>query len=291
MEKCIICGSRKFIELGNIKNGDYAEKFLKEHSLIKCKKCGLISINPVPSKKILEVIYSNPEYSAWTTEKDSEKENIRLSNFKYYFKKIKRRIKKGKLLDCGCATGFFLDIARENKFDVYGIEISEIPFAIANKKHKDRIFEDDFEEIKIEKESFDLITMFDFIEHTINPRDILKKAHDILARGGFLVITTPDAGSMSMRIMKKSHTNYILEHLNIFNKKNISKLLSDLGFEIQEIIPARKILSLDYAEKVFKTHKNILWYPTHFLNSLIGKYKFSPIKISFGDMLIIARKK
>lgn len=170
MNKCIVCDAKIFTNHGKIKNGDYAKKFLNDYSLKICKKCGLSFIYPVPPDEVLKVIYSNPEYSAWSTAELTDRTNIRFSNFIYYFNIINKYIGKGKILDCGCATGFFLDIAKKNGFDSYGIEISDIPFSIANKKHPNKIYKKHLEELDLDKNSFDIISMFDFLEHTKNPK-------------------------------------------------------------------------------------------------------------------------
>jgi len=288
---CKVCGSKKIVSLGNITNGNYAEKFLKNYSLLKCEKCHFEFIYPTPSDEVLKFIYSNPDYSAWEVVDKNQNKSIRYLNFEYYFIILEKYKKSGKILDCGCATAYFLDIAKKKGFDCYGIEISEIPFSIASKKHPKKIFKQNIEDLKISKGFFDVITMFDFLEHTKNPGEVLKRASSLLTASGLILITTPNTNSLSMSLFGKGHTNYILEHLNLFNGSNISYFLKKFGFDEVKISPAKKILNLSYAEKVFNTHNNFIRHPLGLLNRLLPeKISQFPIKVSFGDMLIIAKK-
>lgn len=288
---CRFCHSKNISNQGNIANGRYAKKFLKDYSLIRCSNCSSAFISPVPNDEVLSFIYSNPQYSAWETSLEKEN-NIRYINFKHYLKKIKKYVDKGVLLDCGCATGYFLDVAKENNFDCYGTEISEIPFKIAETKHPDRIFKKNVEDLNVSDETYDIITMFDFIEHVKNPEKTLQKASDLIKKNGYLIITTPNTRSLSMASFGKKHTNYILEHINLFNHKFLSKYFENFGFKVISIAPAKKILTLKYAENVFRVHDNFLYKPVRIINSLLPKRvtRF-PLKVSFGDMFVIAQKK
>jgi 2-polyprenyl-3-methyl-5-hydroxy-6-metoxy-1,4-benzoquinol methylase len=288
---CKICGGDDISAFGKIANGNYSASFLKDYSLLKCEKCSLKFIYPTPSDEALDFIYSNPEYSAWKTSPEKES-NIRYINFEHYLKTIKKHVNGGKLLDCGCATGYFLDIAKENDFDCYGIEISPIPFSISNTKHPQKVFKTDIEGLNLPDSFFDIITMFDFIEHVKDLGRALRKANDLLKTGGYLVMTTPDTKSLSMILLGKKHTNYILEHINLLNHKLLPKYFENLGFEMMSIVPAKKMLTLKYAEDVFKVHGNFLYKPMRIMNNLVPKgITGFPIKISFGDMLVIAQKK
>ena len=290
---CNICGSGDISNLGRIINGHYSKNFLKDYSLLECKKCSLRFIYPIPSNDVLNFIYSDPQYKTqWGVVKENEKSS-RYLNFEYYFKIISnyKSKKDVKVLDCGCATGCFLDVAEKNGIECYGVETSEIPYKIAENKHPKKVCKSNMEDLKIKDGFFDIITMFDFIEHVKDPRKILIKANRLLSKSGILFIVTPDTESLSISIMGKSHNDYIIEHLHLFNKSNIRYFLKRYGFKTIKIQPAKKVINLDFAEKVFKRHTNIFYYPIHFINKLLPKKITQfPIKLSFGGMLIIAKK-
>jgi 2-polyprenyl-3-methyl-5-hydroxy-6-metoxy-1,4-benzoquinol methylase len=110
--KCNLCDSQKF-ELLYIKN-----KF----EVVKCKNCGLVFVKNQPNSSILQNEYYDKDYYQGKVYKNYLKEaNKRIEGFKERIKVIDKLYpQKGKLLDVGCAFGFFLQIAKENGWDVCG---------------------------------------------------------------------------------------------------------------------------------------------------------------------------
>ena len=290
---CKVCGSDSISGFGKVTNGNYPADFLEKYTILNCEECLFKFIYPTPTDEAINFIYSGTEYSQWEiVDKTNKTISTRYLNFKYYAEIISTYKKSGKVLDCGCATGLFLDIMKDGGFDCFGVEISNTPYSIVEKKHPNKIFRQEIENLKIDDGFFDIITMFDFIEHVKDPRQVIDKANKLLSDGGLLFIITPDTSSLSASIMGKSHNDYIMEHLGLFNKKNITYFLDKYGFEILKIQPAKKIINLDFVEKVFKRHTNIIYYPINFLNRLLPKKVAQiPIKLSFGGMFIVAKKR
>jgi len=289
---CKVCSSDSISTFGKITNGNYPADFLSKYSLLKCDKCSFKFIYPTPSDKALDFIYSAPEYSQWETFDEQGKTiSTRYLNFKYYSKIISRYKKGGKFLDCGCATGLFMDVMKKEGFDCYGIETAEIPFSKTKKNHSGKVFKSNIGDMKINDGFFDVITMFDFIEHVKDPQKVLDKANRLLSDEGLLFIITPDTGSLSASILGIHHNDYIMEHLSLFNRKNIASLLEKCRFKMIKVQPAKKIINLEFAEKVFGRHTNILYYPVRLMNKILPK-KIShfPLKLHFGGMFIIAKK-
>jgi 2-polyprenyl-3-methyl-5-hydroxy-6-metoxy-1,4-benzoquinol methylase len=131
------------------------------------------------------------------------------TGFKHKIRTIQSRVATGKLLDVGCAKGFFVRIALEAGYDAYGIDFSE--YAIS--KARD-IVGNRAQKIDIEKtnayppESFDIITAWDFIEHLKDPEAFLKKASTILKQNGYLFLTTVNYSSLMARLMRR-HWRFI----------------------------------------------------------------------------------
>lgn len=290
--ECKICASANITDLGNIINGKFPHDFLKKFFLFKCKQCSFKFIHPSPSNSELDYIYSSQEYSQWENPDNKNKlHSSRYLNFDYYSKIIQKFKKKGRILDCGCATGLLLDIMKERGFDCYGAEISDTPFLISEKKHPGKIFKSKIDELSIPDEYFDIITMFDLIEHVENPRSVLEKANSLLSNNGLLFIITPNMSSLSAILMGKRHNDCIMEHLSLFNKKNMSRLLNEAGFEVMKTFPAKKIINLKFAESVFARHTNPLAYPLRLVNKLLpDMISQIPVKLYFGGMFVIAKK-
>ena len=135
-----------------------------------------------------------------------------------------------RVLDVGCAFGFFLDEwNRLIKCEGYGIEISSHAFAYAKNLLRMNVFNCDLSECNFEPESFDIVFLIGTIEHIISPRKTLEEISKILKPGGLLVLTTVDTmGLIPLYSLKPP------EHLFYFNHDNLSKLLKKTGYNTLE---------------------------------------------------------
>jgi len=130
----------------------------------------------------------------------------------------------GKIFDLGAASGYFLDIAREAGYETSGAEISGYAAKIARAKgHK--IFLGDLLELNLE-EKFDLITLWDVLEHLAEPVKYLKQINIILDQSGLLAINTIDSGSRWARFWGRNWQAILPpEHLFYFSQKSLKKCL------------------------------------------------------------------
>ena len=256
----------------------------------QCQNCKLVFVSPLPDinqqKKFYDVEYQEGLYLVY---KNAEKIRIKL-NEKRFHDLSKYNIKK-RILDIGCATGFFLDLAKKNGLDTYGIELSYEAYEIAKKKH-DNIFNGTLEDAKFSDSQFDTITMFDVIEHVLNPDKTIKEVSRIMNKDGILAITTPDFSSSHSKIMGK-HWYQInpSQHLFYFTPQTIRLLLEKHGFKIIKIEKNHKIFSIDeiinmskhYFPNIFKIISIMkLFFPRRFLL----KERF----FYFGEMYVVSKK-
>jgi len=156
---------------------------------------------------------------------------------------MKRYVNGGKLLDVGCAAGYFLD-ALGPEWEPYGCEPCLGMANIARRKFGDRIAAVPFEEYHSDVR-FDVVTMWDSIEHVVEPARCIASAHGLLDDSGFLFLRTPDAGSPAARLLGKSWYHYGPPgHLHFFDRKTISALLGRHGFQVRRVIYLPRYVSL-----------------------------------------------
>jgi len=215
----------------------------------KCSDCKMISLYSVP--KSYSDIYEAEYFKGGSggfgyVNYDEDKEPMRES-FKRYLSIVENLSnKKGKLFDVGAATGFFINLAKEYGFSVSGVEISDFAADIARKRGFD-VKTGVLEFKEIDKESFDVITMLDVIEHMPDPEVSLQISNKILKSGGLLVINTPDSGSIYSKMMGKNwHLLIPPEHIHLFNKDGIKKLLQRNGFELVMSTHIGKKFTVEY---------------------------------------------
>lgn len=199
-------------------------------------------------------------------------------------------ISGGSILDVGCAAGFFLE-ALGSKWEIYGCEPSEAMAQVAGDKFGDRITRsilEDYEPGRL----FDVITMWDCLEHTVDPASFMQKALSLLKDDGFLFLGAPDAGSPAPRVLGRYWYYYVPpSHLQYFDRWNIKVFLERNGFRMRRLAYFSKYVSLaeilanlDYmfGSQGLKSASERL------LQS--SRWNLSIPYMVFDDMIIMARK-
>src|SRR5262249_13244403 len=130
----------------------------------------------------------------------------------------------------GCAAGFFLDVAREAGWKPVGVELSPYMSGLARSRGLD-VREGGIEDVGFKENSFDLITMWDMIEHAQHPRSVLEHAHKLLAPGGVLVVATGDIDGFTARVHGRRWSLIAPPgHLFYFSQRTLFALLERAGF-------------------------------------------------------------
>lgn len=282
---CNICGSAEYTSLYKDELGDAIPKMdynfsvdtQKTCQIVKCDSCGFVYVNPMPDlsgyyKNTVDEIYLN-----------SKKQRLRTAEISV--QEILRFKESGNLLEIGCSTGHFLDVASKH-FKVEGIELSEWAYKEALKRHK--VYNMPLSELNLQKK-FDVITLFEVIEHVTDPSKELDLIFDLLKPGGLLVISTPDIDGWLPRLMGKKWWQFMGMHLCYFSKATCKLLLEKKGFKILKITNYTHVFQLFSIGismsrySIGKIVKPILSLP--FIRDLM-----IPLKLS-GEMLIFALRK
>jgi 2-polyprenyl-3-methyl-5-hydroxy-6-metoxy-1,4-benzoquinol methylase len=288
--KCPICGDEKRKKVYDSNISDFSSEdfnitdsqYGKTWDFYKCMNCGFYYSDPTPSSELLVKIYSAVKDPDYETEKGGREDN-----FNRIIKRIlKIKPEKGKLLDVGAATGIFMGLARENNFEVEGIEPSKWAVDFAKKEHNINIHGTDLFSYETDKK-YDIITFLDLIEHLKNPLQGLNKANSLLKDKGLLVIVTPNIESLLPKILKNRWWHFRPPHINFFTKASIKYILNKAGFEIILIKPYHWKFSLYYLISRFSTGKKIC----DKIKPLKRFLKFIKIKLYLFDSMEIYAKK
>ncbi len=191
--------------------------------------------------------------SAYINYKDDKVIIVR--NMKTFLREIQKIKPSGKLLDAGCALGFFVELALKNGYDAYGFDPSEYAVSESEKLvGKNRIRHGTISSVRYPSKSFDIITMFDVFEHLGNPLADLQKLKGLLKDDGIIVIATGDTDSIMARTLKRRWTFYIPpQHLFFFNKKLLTKILAGGNMVPLKWFRIGKWLSLRYILHLART--------------------------------------
>ena len=283
MKKCLICNSTN-VTLSNR---------LPYFDVMKCLNCEVLFTNKFPTSKKIIDIYSENYYSPWTDSAGTIPKSVELmkkKTFKAYLNLLPRyiKLKRKKLLDIGCATGFLLETAREKGCDCWGVELNPFGAKESSKKFPKKIFNGILENSKFKNDFFDIVTMIDLIEHTQNPLAVMKEVRRITKKGGYVLMVTPNVGGMWAKVLGKKWTNFKEEHLFYFKENSLKYMINKSGFKFVFGEAVTKTLTLRYIWKQLDTYK------TPILTTATKLFKFFPsfvldfpFPIKTGDYLAI----
>lgn len=208
--------------------------------LVRCRHCGLIYLNPRPGLDEMARYYPS-DYIAYYRAIEDEPSFLRRLDRRYGLHKrcrevIRRAGGPGRLLDVGCATGVFLDGMRLRGWTVTGVEINAKAAQYARERLGLEVFVGELEEAGYPDASFDVITLWDVLEHVRDPRWTLEEIGRILRPEGLLVLSLPNPDCLEARFFGPYWAGWdVPRHLYIFSLPVLERLLAETGFQIQEV--------------------------------------------------------
>jgi SAM-dependent methyltransferase len=166
------------------------------------------------------------------------------SEFRRLLGHIRTQVSSGRLLEIGCAYGYFLDEAKKN-FDVTGIEISETAVA-ACKASGLNVLRGDVSDASMRGLGmFDVIVMLDVIEHVPDPAEVMALCSRHLEPGGIVVLSTGDFSSLAARVTgPKWRLMTPPQHLWFFTPSSLRALARSSGLEVRSIARPWKLVPL-----------------------------------------------
>jgi 2-polyprenyl-3-methyl-5-hydroxy-6-metoxy-1,4-benzoquinol methylase len=251
--------------------------------MVRCKHCGLIRQNPRLKWDSLKKYYPD-DYTAYEPIIHTETSPWKRLDRRYGMWKRLRAIERlspgGRLLDVGCGTGIFLaEAQRTGKWELFGLDPSEKVASYVREHLNIPILQARFEEIGFPPKSFDVITMWNVLEHFNHPITELKRAHELLVDGGWLIFSIPNLESWEAKAFGRYWLGWDLpRHLYLFPRKELRSILSELGFHLESMrclatAHAALGLSLDFLLKTW------LGSDSSIRHLLLRLYRSMPIRL------------
>ena len=231
--------------------------------IVRCRHCDLIYVTPRYQANFLQEIYTREYYDHDGIKNGLEffgydnyladEDNIRIT-FSRRLATIEGYVEKGRLLDVGCATGFFLDLAQAQGWEVTGTEVSPFSAGYAREHFALDVRLGGLRDLALVSGSYDAVTMWDVIEHVTNPKAELSEAGRLLRPQGLLSIITPDAGSLVARLLGNRWEEFrrVREHIYFFSRRTMTRMLEQAGFDVLRVESAEKIFYLGPAMERLK---------------------------------------
>jgi SAM-dependent methyltransferase len=175
----------------------------------------------------------------WPTGKSAER---LLRHTKQIVTRIERLLDKKagdiRLLDVGCSSGSFISAARSLGVEAEGVEPASAPVRSALESGL-KVYQGALEEVNLPASSYEVITLFEVLEHLKDPLSLLKECHRVLLIGGLLVIRTGNTASWSAHYQKDRWEYFSIEahggHISFFNPVSMRKLAERSGFATENL--------------------------------------------------------
>ncbi len=207
--------------------------------MVRCAACGCVYVGQDPVHINFQDLYGAGYYTGghdqvfedYVGQQAARRAHARrkLALLRHLPPRIPRQ---GRLLDVGCAAGFFLAEA-QTFYDVQGVELSEWSSAWAREQLQLSVFTGTLQQAAWPADHFDVLTLWDVVEHVPDPLPLLTEARRVLRPGGRLVLTTGDWGSRYAQSQGEDwHLMTPPWHLTMFSRATLAAVAQRAGLKV-----------------------------------------------------------
>lgn len=279
MMTCVWCGKTR-------KKSRYARVVWDDldSTWYRCEECGSLMILPRPSEKLIRKVYENDYLNKRLQPHTGVDSRIRYSKeyrptvfAEYELSLADLGIKKAavkSILDFGCADGVFLEFCKmhfASTTKLYGTDISEHLLGQAKDNGWNVVPLRDLEKLG---RTFDLITLWDVIEHLDDPGAVIARLKKLLSARGRILLQTPRVGTLSEEF--EEHWSHLLpvQHLSLASKEGMLAFARRKGFIIEKHMSFGGNAPSSAVPQPYK-----------------GAYDRLAKKLDFGDVQLVSLKK
>ena len=222
-------------------------------TVVKCRACGLMRTSPRPTPEKMGFYYPDNygPYKGTQVDNNREKENSFKTNILRIAKiifdtrsTVIPKLRPGRMLEIGCASGSYLHYMAKNGWQVEGIEFSPIPAQSARDLGY-AVETGALEKIIKPENRYDLIVGWMVLEHLHQPVESLRKMAKWACSNAMLVISVPNIGSFESRIFGRNwYALQVPTHLFHYDTESIVKTLRAGGWEVVRIHHHRSVSNL-----------------------------------------------
>jgi 2-polyprenyl-3-methyl-5-hydroxy-6-metoxy-1,4-benzoquinol methylase len=254
--------------------------------LVRCRQCGLQYLNPRLKTDVVIMGYSEGTDEAFVSQNAARERTFAKS-----LDLIERSVpQRGRLLDIGTAGGAFLKVAKERGWQVAGCEPNRWLAEWGSEHYGIPIQPGTIFDMSLPDGAFDVVTLWDVLEHTPDPKAVLRECRRVIKPNGLLIVNYPDINSLIARLMGRKWVFLLSVHLYYFTVETIHKMLAETGFELTR--HKRHWQSLELGYILFRMKPYLPWLSdlgTKISRSL--RIENTQIPYWMGQVLVLARPK
>ena len=275
VDRCRLCGSADIRHFLTAPDNGHLRSAEITLTVWTCRACDICFLNPFPPPELgaryfaesyaapAKSLYYNDEFKARVSQ-------IRVDAL------MKQQPPGRRLLDVGCGKGQFVTVARRMGLDAWGVELDAGAVESARKAGLETVFRGSLDHPELPA-TFDVITLWDVIEHLQAPETVLRDAFGRLAPGGLIAIRTANIRSVTFAKNPLKWWAFGIDHRFYFSPRSLSALLGRIGFSVRDVVnleplerPDRRLFSLlDNPRQVLRHVLGDLRYGRHYRTSLM----------------------
>jgi 2-polyprenyl-3-methyl-5-hydroxy-6-metoxy-1,4-benzoquinol methylase len=211
--------------------------------IVECRHCGYVYTTPRWSGEELLQAYNAVEDETYRQQRAGREQTF--ARHLQALERITGPAAGRRLLDVGAYIGVFVDVARRAGWDACGVEPSAWAAAVAQEQGLP-VFHGTTASPALAGERYDVVTLWDVIEHLDDPAAELAQTYGLLRPGGFLAVHTMDIDSVVARLLGRRWPWLMDMHLHYFSRRTLAEMLRQKGFEVLWIGPQGRYLTLGY---------------------------------------------
>ncbi len=237
------------------------------YELRQCVACELIFVDPRLEDSMLATLYDEDFYfsTGWPYRGIAEFVIQRIQRTRQ--RRVQHYVPSGSLLDIGSGAGRFVHHMASQGWQATGLDFSAAALTLAQRQDGGgRFLYGSLFDHDIEPESIDLVTLWQVLEHIGEPREFLRRCHDLLRPGGVFVAAVPNIEGLSARLTGERWWGLdVPRHLVHYSSRTLCRGLEEAGFTVMKV----NHLSLQY-DPYGLFHSSLDWVFTrrHFLSDL-----------------------
>jgi 2-polyprenyl-3-methyl-5-hydroxy-6-metoxy-1,4-benzoquinol methylase len=259
----------------------------KHHTIVTCRDCGLVYVNPHHQASVILHEYEEVVDPLYLEEREG-----RVLTFRRNLRPLEELMSPDRgrrLLDVGCYIGVFLEIAQERGWEAWGVEPSHWAAREARNRGL-QVLEGTLDNTHLAEESFDVITMWDVIEHLADPLEELRKSYRLLKKGGLICIHTINIQSPLARLMGHRWPWLMAMHLHYFSPPTLRAMLRKTGFTVVKMVRQGRFLRLGYLVTRIEPYSSLIARGMSRLVTVLG-VKDKAVPINLGDLFTTFARK
>lgn len=296
---CNLCGSinNRLLYPSTLVDNDLLEKaadcactndgYGRHYTIVQCRHCGLVYSSPRHNEEDVIKSYEAVEDPLYFKEREG-----RVLTFERHLRRMEELTGPGggrQLLDVGCYTGVFVEVAAQRGWDAWGLEPSAWAIEIGRARGL-KIVQGTLGSMNLPFGAFDVVTMWDVIEHLYDPMVDLQRVCELIRPGGWIVIHTMDIDSLLARVMGARWPWLMQMHLYYFSRQTMATMLEEVGFKAICSGAQGRYVSLGY----LGTRLHALLPGFGSIMGAILKRRYLqqvPVPINLGDLFTVYARK